>query len=258
MIYDSFPSDYVIKVHDILRHKPIYINEKYNEFAKDAGGIATDSSRFVKRVFQKYVGKKLCIIDKMKVAGKYRKQDGTVVIQACDNPISIYSREYTKFYDNWEPVAVPKKRYIEIYDIQVRQSEYSCYIGVSAYDLITGQKIIYDLCQNTMIDVQFTEISDDTADFYKHLLNDDRSEVEFLVKRYMTFDEMVANKFCRKNCASNKIPWHDERCRVSAIVKAKDIDEVFAKCKSELQWPSLPYEVKRLCHVSPNEGGVAN
>lgn len=253
MIYQNFDEKWYTKLFKCFDSKDKFINEKYKKAINSETSIS-DADRFVGKVFNRFIGRNACLIDKIVKGTSYRIHglDGkaSVFMNMLDHPCS----EYDEFIDRKVPqmnvdnhVVVAKKKYIKITYIQAVNRPYGgAIIVMYGQDLVTGEGFSYEMSRSFFRNAQFRFIDDSEADAMSKLLADDREAVEFEAVRHMTFDEMVAAKLCRKNCKSSNIPFNDPRARVSSIVWAKDYDEAYKTADTTLGWPYPPMEIKRI------------
>lgn len=254
MIYEHFDEKVYDKLLRLFQEKHTYRNEIYMKNA-NLGYSISDAERFVNRVFRRFIGMNICIIDKEITATVHRYKclyntqsvsETTTFINKIE-PKSVYAvdREINFSYDDaWKEC---RKKFVTITDISAFNKMYGgAYIQMSVRDLITDRTTAYMLDYNFFRNAQYREVSDEEVMMLTNLLKDDREDENFEVVRYMDFEEMVEAKLCRKNCSAKKIPFDDPRARVRSIIKAKDYDEAYVKATKELGWKYPPIEIHRV------------
>ena len=218
MLYDMLPLETVRKVWDRFLGHSACNNQKYLDFKGTGTFWKTDRERFVGRLFRKYAGKHIILIDKQIVGYSY---DNHVAIN--DEPVSVYSNSHNT---TWgvpveEPLLRVQRRYLHINGFQAINELYGLgYIEMSCTDAL-GNLFKLRLDHNNMLRLQFKEITELEYQAVARMFEDDRSDRAYKVTRYLMPEEIKQRK--TKDGIRKKVTTH--LIEEQTIVKAKDIDE---------------------------------
>lgn len=218
MLYDMLPLETVHKVWDTFLGHSACNNQKYFDFKGTNTFWNTDRERFVGRLFRKYEGKHIILIDKKVVGYNY---DNYVAIN--ESPVSVYSNSY---HTAWgvptaEPLLRVQKTYLHINGFQAINELYGLgYIEMNCTDAL-GTVFKVRLDHNNMLHLQFKEITELEFQAVARMFEDDRSDRAYKVTRYLMPEEIKYRN--TKNGIRKKVKTH--LIEEQTIVKAKDIDE---------------------------------
>lgn len=219
MVYKELTLKEARRVMDAFYAHHAYLNEEYKKFSNpdDEDYSITDRERFVNRLFGKYVGKYFALIDKV-----YWGRTTTNHVFVAEEQ-SIYDAKFKEHYAmaDFKDIIIPRKTYLFVSSISaVNQYEGPGYICVYAMDEHgTNRRIKLDLHH-----MQWVEISKDEYEQLARLFADDRSEVGYACKRWLSPQELK-DKGLYSNKKSASLPTVD----VDVCMAAKDRDEAIDK-----------------------------
>lgn len=200
------------------------INKKYEKIKKKDNWWSSDRDRFVGRFFKKYVGKTFILMDKEIIA--YKDDNGDCGFYSACKPTSLYSRDYREnsCYFRGVPVYRNSKKFLYVTYIHAVNQRYGRgFIEMACQDILDRQ-FHYVLDYNTLLNIQFREISDEEFDRMADLFRDDRDDRAYRVTRYLSADEMKARKkSLRKGMAKETV-----------TVMAKDAEAAYKKCTNAI------------------------
>lgn len=220
MMYKELTLKEARRVMDAFYAHHAYLNEEYKKFSNhddDEDYSITDRERFVNRLFGKYVGKYYALIDKV-----YWGRASTNHVFMAEEQ-SIYDAKFKEPYAmvDFKDIVIPRKTYLFVSSISaVNQYEGPGYICVYATDEHgTSRRIKLDLHH-----MQWVEISKDEYEQVARLFADDRSEVGYACKRWLSPQELKdKGLYPKKKSAS--LPTVD----VDVCIVAKDRDDAVDK-----------------------------
>jgi hypothetical protein len=211
MKYDMLSQETVKRVWETFTSYDECINTKYKSFALDGDYDLSDRDRFVDKFFTKFIGKYIAFMDVQKVGAKL---DNFAYFQ---QPESVYAPMYGErdYTIKGEAITRVQKKYLYIDGFRAVNMRYGYgYIEMSCTDTFYN-KFSVQLDYNNMRHIQFKEITKKEFERVAKLFQDDRSEIPFIVTRYLTWDEMK-----RRNLIDGTEPVKEE-----VKVMAKDMKE---------------------------------
>ena len=218
MIYDMLSQKTVERIWKVFTEHNECINKKYKKFALHGEYDLSDRDRFVNKFFEKYSKRYIAFIDKQVSGVKY----GNYIY--LQKPESVYAPRYgEKSYTNQgEPYYRTQKMYLRVDGFRAVNEMYGLgYIEMSCTDVF-GNKFSVQIDYNNMRHIQFKEISKKKFDSVAKMFQDDRSEIPFMVTRYLTWSEMK-----ERNLIDGTDPVKEE-----VKVMARDIKEASNKLEN--------------------------
>ena len=190
MKYDMLSQKTVERVWKAFTGNKECINKKYKKFTFNDGSDLSDRDRFVARFFKRYAMRYIAFIDVQQVGTRF---DDHAYFQT---PESVYMPHHgEKNYTNrGEPVYRRQKLYLYVDAFWAVNEMYGQgYIEMSCTDVF-GNRFPVRLDYNNMRHIQFKEITKPKFESVRKLFEDDRSEIPFIVTRYLTWKEMQDRK----------------------------------------------------------------
>lgn len=190
MKYDMLSQKTVERVWKAFTGHNECINPKYKTFALHGEYDLSDRDRFVAKFFEKYSNRYIAFIDRQVIGLKF---DTGIYLQ---KPESVYAPRYgEKSYTNQgEPYYRTQKLYLHVDGFRAVNEMYGLgYIEMSCTDVF-GNKFSVQMDYNNMRHIQFKEITKKKFESVRKLFQDDRSEIPFIVTRYLTWSEMKDRK----------------------------------------------------------------
>lgn len=218
MKYDMLSRETVKRVWDTFQSYNEGINQMYKSFALDGDYDLSDRDRFVNKFFNKFCGKYIAFIDVQKIGAKI---DSFAYFQ---HPESVYAPMYGErdYTIKGEPITRVQKKYLCIDGFRAVNMRYGYgYIEMSCTDMCYN-KFSVQLDYNNMRHIQFKEITKKEFERVSKLFQDDRSEIPFIVTRYLTWEEMK-----RRNLIDGTEPVKED-----VKVMAKDMLEASKKLEN--------------------------
>lgn len=202
-----------------------YINKEFKAWSKEHYDVS-DRQRFAQKIWKYFHNKCFVIADR--VAHLVTNAERSMYF-ALEEPVHKYS---TSFKRNW---STPDY-------VWENHKEYLKCAGVWAENEMngTGYLVLHCInergdCYNLRIDaqnireIQWAEISAEKFNEMMDLYADDRELRTFKYTERMGFNEMVAKKLCRKNCAANKLPT----IMKEGTIEALDYNDAYEKLKEQ-------------------------
>lgn len=190
MKYDMLSQKTVERVWKVFTGHNECINTKYKKFALHGEYDLSDRDRFVDRFFEKYSNRYIAFIDRQVRGVKY----GNYIY--LQKPESVYAPRYGKksYTNQGEPYYRTQKLYLRVDGFHAVNEMYGLgYIEMSCTDVF-GNKFSVQMDYNNMRHIQFKEITKKKFDSVAKMFQDDRSEIPFMVTRYLTWKEMQDRK----------------------------------------------------------------
>lgn len=185
MVYKELTLKEARRVMDAFYAHHAYINEDYKKFSNpdDEDYSITDQERFVNRLFGKYVGKYYALIDKVYWG---RCSENHIFSAEAQSIYDAYYKPHNIMAD-FKDIVIPRKTYLFVSGISaINQYDGPGYICVYAMDEHgTNRRIKLDLYH-----MQWAEISKDEYGQVARLFADDRSEVGYACKRWLSPQEL--------------------------------------------------------------------
>lgn len=220
MKYTMLDSEVVERICKAFYEHSEFINDKYNGFAKGNKISYSDRDRFVKKFFDRYIGKYIVLVDKELIG-----YVGDLFAYVSDHQ-SVYSSK-TKL-DTCSIIGKPLyrsvKKYLRVSRFSAMNERYgSGYIEMVCGD-IYGAVFYMRLDGNNLHRMQFREITEEEFNGIADLFVDDREDVPFKVTRFLTYEEIKKKHLTR----SKTLPQE------TVSVLAKDAEEAMGKVSNAI------------------------
>ena len=218
MKYDMIPQNTVRRFWKVYTNHSECINLAFKKFAIHGECDLSDRDRFVNKFFAKYTGKYIAFIDVQKTG----VQIGNCIL--FQDPESVYAPHYgEKDYTNQgDAFTKVQKMYLHVDGFRAVNEMYGQgFIEMSCTDMFYN-KFAVQLDYNNMRHIQFKEITKKEYERVAKLFHDDRSEIPFIVTRYLTWEEMK-----RRNLINGTEPVKED-----VKVMAKDMLEASKKLEN--------------------------
>lgn len=227
MRYKSFKHVDLARFFKVYDSYSCFIDNKWESIRSEFTYTSSERERFVDKFFHKYIGKYIVLIDKVLTATIRKYGDNTFF--SSITPVSKYSADFDRLhYGGDKEIIVNKKMYLHIENFINHNKMYGgSYITMECTDVM-GNHHSYKFDMNNLAYAQFEFIDKKDFDAISSMFLDDREDEEYEAERYLSYEEMVAGKYIRKNCSIKKIPM----ITVKEKVVAKDKSDAYNKLES--------------------------
>lgn len=216
----AFNHEFIDKFDKLYQEHDACINERLK--VKNPNSFVCDRDRFVEKVFNKFKNTYIVLSNVFIVGWVNSKAD---LYFSNTNIVSKYTIKENDEYDYncLKPIYMHQKTYLHIVYFENHNRMYgSSYVCVSCIDVL-GNNIKIKLDYTNMHEMQFRFIEKDEFEQVNELFLDDREPVKFIGQRWMTRDELYANKLMRKNAKKTPRILTSWECMAKDKEEAKEI-----------------------------------